>query len=307
MAEFNDLRVTVDRDLTAREAAQAATFGAMRQQGQRPLNLIATGDSWFDYPLTGQVPIPSDVIAQLRRHAQPTPLILNLAHHGDAVTGILGTSKRARLAAALADQATYGKFDAILFSGGGNDIAGDEFRFWLNDAAGNLDPAHAINDAMLEDILGIVTAGYNDLADLRDAVVPGTPILVHAYAFAQPNNLGVCGLGPWLFPSFQQRGWMTDPANAADLARGSDIIRVILLRFHDRLRSFAVSRPNVILVETQDLVAPNQWANELHPTPAGFRAAANAFAAALLGQFPNWPGMPAAPPPNQEQEGGLLS
>jgi hypothetical protein len=27
-----------------------------------------------------------------------------------------------------------GKFDAILFSGGGNDLVGDQFRLWLNDA-----------------------------------------------------------------------------------------------------------------------------------------------------------------------------
>jgi|SRR5271155_2728570 len=50
----------------------------------RPLNLLADGDSWFDYPLSGDLPIPSDVIVQLGALVSPRLFILNLAHHGDA-------------------------------------------------------------------------------------------------------------------------------------------------------------------------------------------------------------------------------
>jgi hypothetical protein len=83
----------------------------------RPLNLLAAGDSWFDYPLTDdELPIPSDVIVQLRSLVAPRPFILPLAHRGDASTELLGVTKRQRLLAAL-QEPKNGKFDAICFLG----------------------------------------------------------------------------------------------------------------------------------------------------------------------------------------------
>src|SRR5713226_2867270 len=49
-----------------------------------PLNVLAEGDSWFDYPLS------RDTIGWVRAGGTPRPEILNLAHHGDAATEILG-------------------------------------------------------------------------------------------------------------------------------------------------------------------------------------------------------------------------
>jgi hypothetical protein len=68
----------------ARQSLRAAQAPARPE----PLVMLARGDSWFDYPLTGNsLPIDNtDVIAQLKTMGDINPVILNLSHHGDATT-----------------------------------------------------------------------------------------------------------------------------------------------------------------------------------------------------------------------------
>jgi hypothetical protein len=266
------------------QAAVAATAAA------NPLNLLADGDSWFDYPLGSGIPgVHTDIVAQLRTQL-PNALILNLAHAGDATTTIMGVSKFRVLEGLLTNPA-HGGFDAILFSGGGDDLVGEQFRFWLNDAAKTgHDPAQAINNAALNDIIGVVETAYRDLAALRNrAGNPGVPIITHAYDFATPDGRGACTLGPWLLPSLQSRGWMRDPFNPADLPIGQSITRQMLLRF-DILMQTLERDPylNLIYVRTQGTLSPGpaQWDNELHPNPNGFAAVATKFKQAIQARFP---------------------
>src|SRR5262249_54665234 len=122
----------VSRLATSRLAAQK--LGAAVQN--RPLVMLAQGDSWFDYPLTGNgLPlVDTDVIAQLRRIGAAPPTILNLAHYGEAAVVELSLPKQERIISALSDPSNWldGKPDAILFSAGGNDIAGDQFCIFLD-------------------------------------------------------------------------------------------------------------------------------------------------------------------------------
>src|SRR5262245_10000076 len=113
------------------EAARASATATGAKVGARPLVMLAQGDSWFDYPLTGNgFPfVDTDIIAQLRRIGDTPSMILNLAHHGEAATDEMSLPKQERMIAALRDRGNWpdGKPDAILFSAGGNDIAGDQF------------------------------------------------------------------------------------------------------------------------------------------------------------------------------------
>jgi len=287
---FVTYRQSVDDEIAARMASHRQAFAATGQASG--LNLLAAGDSWFDYPLNNGVPgIRTDVIAQLGGML-PSSRILNLAHYGDATTAMLGVAKFQRLREVLTSPAQYGKFDAILFSGGGNDLCGDQFRLWLNNAAReDADPARAIDQAAFSSILGVVRAAYRDLAVLRDlarAVTgqDGIPIFVHGYDFAIPNGAGVCTLGPWLYPSLASRGWMdgTDPAN---LARGAGIVRAMLTMFGAELtRLEGETALNIRYVRAQGTLQADQWANELHPKPDGFKAIAGRFASALRDAFP---------------------
>lgn len=254
------------------------------------LNIAATGDSWFNYPLTDNNPFgTTDTIASLRPLLAEGTTLVNLAVAGDPTTEMLGAAKRARLAAMLADRAGHGTFDAILFSAGGDDIAGDVFRFWLNEATADLNPQNAVNRATFTAILDIVESGYRDLIALRDATVPGVPIFVHAYDFAYPDNRGILGaLGPWLFPSLQQRGWMKD-TSPPELARGHAIITAMLQEFDGRLARLAADPAHkVVHVQTQGVLdGQAEWANEMHPTAEGFGKVAARFAAALAAAYPD--------------------
>ena len=283
-------RAAIEAELQQRIAAHQRL---MLSQGlvasrdpNRPLNLLADGDSWFDYPLSGALPIASDVIVKLDGLISPRPTILNLAHHGDATTELLGVTKRARLLNAL-QEPKNGTFDAILFSGGGNDLVGDQFRLWLNDAdTVGRDPAKAIDQGALDDIIGVVETAYLDLVAARDRVDKSIPVFVHAYDFALPTDNGVCGVGPWLFPSLMSRGWMHN-TGPADLAVGAQIVRLILVQFHQLLTKLAgTAGNNIVFVETQGTLAPVEWANELHPDPAGFQKIAQKFVGPLADKFP---------------------
>ncbi len=259
---------------------------------QQPLNLLADGDSWFDYPLGGPVPdLHSDVLAQLRRQLASGSSILSLAHFGEAATDLLLGAKLARLETALTDKANGG-WDALLFSGGGNDLAGDQFYLWLRPYAEIArDVTLGLNEKRLAKVLNDVQGAYKSLIALRNRLAPGLPIFVHGYDFAWPSGKGApCGVGPWLRPSLTRQGWMDgDPTSA--LARGARIIADMLSRFAVMLAALAANPANnLVLIETQALLDPQtEWANELHPTPDGFAKVAGLFAAALTTRFPGRP------------------
>jgi len=261
------------RDIAERQALLRATPGAVQ-----PLNLFADGDSWFDYPLPPDG--RNDVIRSTGKHGTPPPLILNLAHYGDEARDLLGVKRRQRIIDNLSDVAN-GRFDAILFSGGGNDTVGNQFCLWIHDYAPGMTPSQGINVPRLAAVLGVVRSAYEDLIAIRDKILPQCPIFVHAYDFAIPTNIGICGnlIGPWLKPSLAYRGWN-------DTAVGTLVVREFLLQFRSTLNQIAATHKNVIYVETQGTLAPNEWANELHPTPLGFDKIAAKFLTALRTVFP---------------------
>jgi hypothetical protein len=140
-------RQQIEQDIQKRIQVHKANIGrlvASRMSAEtlnvavsnRPLVMLAQGDSWFDYPLTGNgLPlVDTDVIAQLRRIGGMPPTILNLAHHGEAAIDEMSLPKQERMISVLSDASNWldGKPDAILFSAGGNDIAGDQFCIFLD-------------------------------------------------------------------------------------------------------------------------------------------------------------------------------
>jgi hypothetical protein len=282
-------RQQINADLGARAAQhQQAVATAVRSgllgQPNSPLNLLADGDSWFDYPLGGLLPMVdhTDIIAQLPDVSVRAPLILKLAHYGDATTTELGLTRVQKISDAINNGAN-GRFDAILFSGGGNDVAGEPFAIWLNDAGavGN-DPTRALNPDRFNAVLGLIRASYEDLIQLRNDLLPGAPIFVHAYDFAIPTGTGACPtIGPWLRPALNYCGW-------TDMAQMTQIVHDALAQLGALMQQLAADPANnVIYVPTQGTLAAGDWANELHPNPAGFRQMAVKFQAALQARFPD--------------------
>lgn len=246
--------------------------------------LIAEGDSWFDYPL-------HDVLTMLEdKHGFE---VESVAHRGDRIEnmafadGQLEEFSR-RLEKVLRSGAVP---RAILLSGGGNDVAGDQFGMLLNHAAS---PIAGLNDDIVTGIidkrvktafLAIVSA-ITAISDhyLSDPV----PIITHGYAHPVPDGRGFLGgfwflPGPWLKPGFQEKGF-------EDLRRNTLIIQDLIDRFNRMVKSAAAQFAHVHYVDLRQTLSNDSryktfWANELHPTKTGFSLVADAFAS-VIGALP---------------------
>lgn len=243
----------------------------------QPLQVFAEGDSWFDYPF----PLFGGGIIKRLQDMLGVP-ILNLAKAGDEVRFMLGVEERRILARQLTDGCPAGgPWDALLFSGGGNDIVANPMALWVRDFDPALPPKDLIHQSRFKAALELVRAGYEDLISLRDALSPGTHVIFHAYDFAIPDGRGICFMGPWLKPTLDLRKF---PAGSP--AR-FEVVKAMLKQFAELLLS--LERPNsVTFINSQGTLTPNtsSWHNELHPSKEGFKKFATLFHTKLKALFP---------------------
>jgi hypothetical protein len=286
-----ELRESIEREIDGRirahqrEVVRLRAQMADRPEASPPLMILAHGDSWFNYPLNGnRVELPirdTDIIAHLRKMGSPPPKILNLSHFGDATTDEMGLAKQKRLIKALTTPENWLERgpDVILFSGGGNDIAGDPFCIYLNyKTADSYTPG--LDPDRFAGRLASVKASYLDLFLFRDRYAKGVPIFGHGYDDARPMNPHSPCTGPWMKPSLNFTGWNDD--------EGAAILLDALTRFRRVLTDLEGSPKNYdfTVVRTEGTLAKSDWANELHPYPPGFAELAQRFLSSLQHRFP---------------------
>jgi lysophospholipase L1-like esterase len=244
--------------------------------------VIAEGDSWFDYPFHDVLSILED------EHGFD---VESVAHRGDTVEDMAFARGQfddfVRLLEKLLGQGR--RPDAILLSGGGNDIAGGELAVLLNHAASGLPP---LNDDVVRGVIDVrarnayafLISGLTEIAvRLLDRPIP---IVVHGYDYAVPDGRGVLGgfgvlPGPWLQPGFRRKGH-------ADLAANTSVVVRLIDALNRMLRQLSQARGfgHVRHVDLRGTLAnaaayKRDWANELHPTGRGFRAVARKIAAVI--------------------------
>jgi lysophospholipase L1-like esterase len=181
------------------------------------------------------------------------------------------------------------KPQALLLSGGGNDVAGDEFFSFINNSVSGLPP---VNQQVLD---GAVTTTFmnayrflieNALAAAADAGLKSMPIFIHGYDYPWPDGRGVISflgwkVGPWFDPTFSSKNFPN--RNDADLNLRHQIIsslidavnsmqRIITREYLDKV--FHVDLTNTLHTQAE-------WANELHPRNEGFAALASRVNASL--------------------------
>jgi hypothetical protein len=247
------------------------------KQAFKPLQVFAEGDSWFDYP----VPFFGGAIIPRLENELGVP-ILNLAKAGDQARYMLGVKERKILIEQFTNGCPAGgPWDAMLFSGGGNDIVDDPMVLWIKDFNATLPPAALIHQARLDMALGLVRTAYEDLIELRDSLSPQTRLFFHGYDFVIPDGRGVCFFGPWLKPTFDLRGFPTQASRFA-------VMTILLQQFDAMLQSLASAHANVTVINTQGTLnpVPSSWHNELHPSKNGFDTFATLFHQALKTAFP---------------------
>jgi lysophospholipase L1-like esterase len=237
--------------------------------------IVAEGDSWFDYPLNDVLSILED------EHGFDVEAV---AHKGDTVEAMAyGAGQFDDFARLLEKLLRQGRVpDAILLSGGGNDIAGNEFATLVNHVLSGLPPVNAdvvrgVVDIRLRNAYTFLISGLTEIA--RRYLDRPLPILLHGYDYAVPDGRGFVGgwaflPGPWLRPGLFQKGHQRPNANKA-------IVRAVIDAFNVMLRQVS-AMPQFAHVKYVDLRGTlsqgagykASWANELHPTKEGFRAVA---------------------------------
>ena len=248
-----------------------------------PLDFLAIGDSWFEYPLNGNGPSFGNTAivaqSQLASIGTPPPQILNQALHGQATTAMLSYENQETLISLLQDPGQWlnqqtGLPDAILVSAGGDDLVGDQLAIYLDYGGGGL------NTQRFQGVLDSVQASYMDLFAFRDIFAKDVPIIGHCYDYAIPNNVHpICVPSAWLHPSLSFAGY--------DYNGALGIVTQMIDKFHDMLATLAATPSNKFSVIdtrhtlTRDASQPNGWANEIHPYFPGFTALANKFLIAL--------------------------
>ena len=233
--------------------------------------IVAEGDSWFDYPF-------NDVLSKLEdEHGFD---VESASHMGDTVEDMAYSGGQfddfARLLEKLLRQGRVP--DAILLSGGGNDIAGNEFAMLLNHAASGLpalnqDVVRGVIDVRTRNAYAFLIGGLTEIATrLLDRPIR---IVVHGYDYAVPDGRGFLGgfsllPGPWLQPGFHRKGH-------GNLGANKTVVASLIDTFNDMLRQLSHTQgfEHVRYVDLRrTLTYKRDWANELHPTEDGFEMVA---------------------------------
>lgn len=235
--------------------------------------LVAEGDSWFDF-LPG-----TDLIDCLE--SQEGFRIDNFAKAGDTLENmIFGTHANgsgvivdppinhvlARLAAL--------KPKVMLFSGGGNDVVGDEFASYLNHADSGLP---LLRDQVAVNMIATFRSYLEKLVAKVAASSPGTKVLIHGYGYAIPTGqgTGIFGLsfvGPWMLPALLQKG-------VRDHAARRDVVRSLIDRYNTMLADLAAASGGTLLyVDLRGVITDGDWRDELHLKNSAYRRCAKRIA-----------------------------
>ena len=242
--------------------------------------LIAEGDSWFDYPF-------NSVLGELENLSYE---IESVAHKGDTAEEMAyDAGQLAKLAGLFEKLDQRGEVPrAILLSGGGNDIAGNELGVVLNHKqsglpAVNEDVARGVIVGRLRVAMASLIGAISELS--RQAFGRKLPLLVHGYDYPVPDGRGYIGgfwvlPGPWLEPAFRLKGY-------ADMNERVRVMIDLIDRFNEMVASLP-GQPgleHVIYVNVRRTLSnelegkryKKLWANELHPTDLGFKTVAAEF------------------------------
>jgi len=253
----------LSRAVRDQEKRACSIIKQAKKKDQKVWRILGEGDSWIRYTCG------FGVMHHLAWMLDKRAACVNIGDSGATLERMMKLPARRKLDNHLRNGIEGKPWDALVFSGGGNDFAGDEFVNWLVPYAGQTNPADAIDEGAFAALLGHLASLYRQLGALVSALSPSTRVFVSAYDFAIPDGRHVLFAGPWLKPGFDDRKYLP-----VDLAFRTAVVRIMLTRFESMISSVAADYPFIHLVPTQGTLPPGagSWDNELHPTEEGFKA-----------------------------------
>jgi len=235
----------------------------IEDEGVGSPTILAIGDSWFWYPFFGGSLINNlGPIVQSKGHVILAKG-MNGAEAEDYVDGKYAGIVREALR-------LYGSnLRAVFISGGGNDFAGlNDLRPLLKNNCANETTAEGCflnGNPGLDGFLDNMDENYRRLIGAVHARTRSDcDVIMHTYDYAIPTGQGVGGRPGWLQPA------LMDAQVRPELHK--ECIRFLLNSFCSRLEAICLSDPQHFhVVNSLDTLDPEDWANELHPTAAGFK------------------------------------
>lgn len=246
---------------------------------------LAEGDSWFS--LRG---IPTSNLPTSLDLPQST-IVVSCAQPGDTIRS-MGDMIRNEGVKRMTDRKLGHRWDAILLSGGGNDLLDNAKHIIKPLPAGQTaaDPAAYCDQAVLDQTLDGITRGYTRIVAWRDrkaSSCPGCPIVTHTYDWATPRDaparfFGLKLKGPWLYKALTH----AQVPEAMWIPVSDHLIGAL----GDAIRTLAASLGNFNVVDTRNTLAraepgstvtSNDWADEIHPTQSGYTKLAGKIGRAL--------------------------
>ena len=240
--------------------------------------VVAEGDSWFDYPIKG------DLLDALRKRHGYT--IYQVSKAGglleDMVYGVKKSfwgGTRPQIVETM-DEVSKRKPSMVLFSGGGNDIAGHELVAFINRRASGVSPLRdgAVDHLIFEVFRRAYDVFIGTMKTLAEKGDFELNILGHTYDLPNPDGRGysitnwIPGfsyVGPWLKPAFDAKGYSID--------EGREMIEILMKKFAKLHEDLANDHDCFSSVNSQGTLVPlstDDWDNEMHPTWGGFKAIA---------------------------------
>lgn len=261
--------------------------------------LLAQGDSWFSI---GALPPTrtTRVVAELK--LLRSTVVVNCARPGALLHRMTNTTTEASFLRLLRGKTAI-KWDAILLSGGGNDLidacaAGPAnppaqriLRTPAERGDGPLTGADYVSEPGWQVFAAHIGEVFGRVVDERDRGLNArVPLVWHNYARVMPTAVGAgLGFGPWLRPSLQAFGVPQDDfLKLSDelIARLGQLVAALVAQ-----RRAADPGCNLFVADSQgaglelaaiDADGPSgDWINEIHPTRTGYQKAATAWQAVL--------------------------
>lgn len=257
-----------------------AAFQARIATGDRKPVLVSEGDSWFQFPV-----LLSDVIDGLNSDYN----VWSVDAAGDTLQNMVFDS--AEYMQALRRNA--GNVKAFLFSGGGNDIIGEDGRgksvvtqilkrFQAGQPAG-----WYLDTPAVEQKLRFIEDCYRRVIDNVAREFPDLPVLCHGYDYALPGggpgetrNPSWAAVDKWLGRPMREELGIDDPSlQRAIVHELIDRLNLVLQRLCGASYPTGLFR-NAWHVDVRGTVG-GRWADELHPTDAGFASVSGLFGGTL--------------------------
>ncbi|WP_149243074.1 caspase family protein [Dyadobacter sp. 32] len=253
---FSDLKLLLSNKVET--AIRQRRYNILKHDTSR-LRIVAEGDSWFQYPILLQ-----DTIDQLYK----AYAIRSFAEAGDTLANYL--IKKEYLDPIGLEDAHF-----FLVSGGGNDVLGDEFKFFLRETPDTSDttPKRYLNAKFFETMTTLSSQYHEMFTELLNKY-PDLHIMVHCYDYIIPVDTD---------STPKKQSWSGKHMIAKGIepqVERETLIHFILDEFASRLTAL-VNKPKfkdkVSFVDTRGLVNRTGWFDEIHPTSAGFQLVGDKF------------------------------